>query len=136
MSHICAAPGQKLPLKDDSNTPNEWRSAFKIMDDHDVLPEWIAAGKRLEKMEAKLRSQINARAQGHVRELRKAEAAGMPAPPARSESKWNRYKEDYLKRIERYNQEVLLYNLILPAGIRHRQTMRGEALIKQALQND
>ena len=57
VSHLSGA-GKKLALPDDSRTPDELRAAFKIMRDHNVMPEWLATGARLEQAEGKLRSQI------------------------------------------------------------------------------
>jgi hypothetical protein len=134
VSHLPGA-GKKLQLNDDAHTPSEWRAAFKIMDDHDVTPEWIEAGKTLDQMESTLRRQINARALSHARELHKAKVDDAPALAAIVELKWDRFKEDYLKRVERYNREALVYNLSLPAGIPHKEILRVDALIAHALQD-
>ena len=132
VSHLPGA-GKKLSLKDDSSTPEELRAAFKIMEDHNVAPAWIAAGVRLEQMETTLRSQIEMRTRQHLRDLRKARAEGTSRHATNAEAKWNHYREQFLERVERYNREVLVYNLTLPSGIPHRQTLRGEPLIEQAL---
>lgn len=132
VSHLPGA-GKSLPLKHNSNTPADLRAAFKIMEDHNVTPEWIEAGKGLEQLEATLRSQIEARAQQYMRELRRARQD--PASPRvdELESNWRRYRARYLERVKRYNREALTYNLTLPKGIPHRQALRGEQLIEQAL---
>ncbi len=135
VSHLPGA-GKKLPLKDDSGTPEELRAAFKIMEDHDVAPEWIAAGARLEQMESTLRNQIEMRARQHLRDARKARAEAASTRAPKVEANWNYYKEQFLERVEGYNREVLVYNLTLPSGIPHRQTLRGEPLIEQALRQE
>lgn len=126
--------GKRLPTKDESHTPSDWRAAFKMMDDHNVMPEWIATGARLEKMEAALRTEINRRARQHRRKLARADATSQGA--AAVESDWIRYQGQFLARIERYNREALLHNLTLPRGISHRRILQGEALIEQALRRD
>ena len=133
VSHLPYA-GKKLPLKDDSSTPAELRAAFKIMEDHNVTPEWIEAGARLEQMESALRGQVEMRARQYQR--RWARAEGTIADAARIESEWSRYREQFLERVERYNREVLIYNLTLPRGIPHRQILRGEPLLEQALRRE
>lgn len=133
VSHLPGA-GKRLPLNDDPNTPDDLRAAFKIMDDHNVAPEWIEASQRLEEKEAALRSQLETRAQKHRRDLRHARQKGSAARAQAVDSKWRRYQRQFLERVERYNREVLVYNLTLPKGIRRRQTLRGELLIEQALQ--
>ncbi len=133
VSHLSGA-GKKLPTRDESHTPSEWRAAFKMMDDHNVMPEWIATAGRLEQMEAALRKQLETRAQQHRQKLAGAEATSQSA--AGVESDWIRYRGEFLARVERYNREALLHNLTLPKGIPHRQILGGEALIEQALRRD
>ena len=133
VSHLPGA-GKKLALSNDSNTPEELRAAFKIMDDHNVTPQWIEAGLRLEQLEAALRHEIETRAAQHLRDRRRAGA--QPPRAATVHTNWNRFSARFLERVERYNREVLLYNLTLPSGIPHRRTMRGALLIKQALRRD
>ncbi len=133
VSHLPGA-GKRLPTKDESLTPSEWRAAFKMMEDHNVMPEWIANGARLEKMEAELREQINSRANEHRRKLARAKASIQDA--AGAESDWNRYQARFLERVERYNREALVHNLTLPSGIPHRHILIGEALIEGALRRD
>ena len=135
VSHLSGA-GKKLPKKDERHTPSEWRAAFKIMDDHDVMPEWIARGKQLEQLEAALCEQIERRAQRYLRDRLLARIDASSEAAARVESDWNRYRGRYLERVERFNRDVLVYNLTLPSGIPHRPILRGEALIEQALRRD
>ena len=133
VSHLTGA-GKRLPSKDETHTPNEWRAAFKMMDDHNVMPAWIATGARLDQVEAALRKQINSRAQQHRRRLALAETTSQAT--AAVESDWFRYRGRFLERVESYNREALVYNLTLPRGIPHRQILQGEALIEQALRRD
>lgn len=135
VSHLSGA-GKQLALPDDSRTPDELRAAFKIMGDHNVMPEWIAAGKRLEQAEATLRSQIQTAARQYRRRLCSVRAESKQAMQDSAERNWKRKREAYLESVDRYNREVLAYNLTLPRGIPHKPLLRGETLIKQALEND
>lgn len=126
--------GKRLPSKDETHTPSEWRAAFKMMDNHNVMPAWISTGARLDQMEAALRKQINSRAQQYRRKLARAETSSQAT--AAVESDWIRYRGRFLERVESYNREALVYNLTLPRGIPHRQILQGEALIEQALRRD
>ena len=134
VSHLPGA-GKRLKLKHDSNTPGEWRAAMKIMQDHHVMPDWITAGKALEDSEAKLRCQLISRARRYLRASSATQVSGVSLNREQIDSSWRRYIEDFRERIRRYNRDLLLYNLRLPKGIPHKQTLRGEALIKRALQN-
>lgn len=135
VSHLPGA-GRRLPLTNDPNTPDNLRAAFKIMEDHNVAPEWIETSRRLEDKEAALRSQLETRAQKHKRDLRRVRQETSAARAQAVESKWRRYQRQFLERVERYNREVLVHNLTLPKGIPRRQTLRGELLIEQALQRE
>ena len=135
VSHLSGA-GKKLALPDNSSTPDELRAAFKIMGDHDVMPEWIAAGLRLEQSETKLRSQIQRAARRFLRQGRRVRAERKPEMRESVELDWNRKKQKYLDRVNRHNREVLAHNLTLPSGIPHKPLLQGGALIEQALGND
>jgi hypothetical protein len=135
VSHLSGA-GKKLPPQQDRNTPSEFRAAFKIMNDHQVMPDWITAGKQLEQTETKLRRRIQLAAQGFKRNRARTDKNNSPASLAKVESIWKRNQADILERVERYNREVLTYNLTLPSGIPHRQQLQGAILIEQALRND
>lgn len=132
VSHLPGA-GKSLPQTYNSTTPDDLRAAFKLMEDHNVMPEWIEAGRRLEELEASLRRQIEARTQQHLRELQRARQDPGSRLVAQLESSWHRYQARFLERVKRYNREALSYNLTLPKGIPHRQALRGEQLIEQAL---
>lgn len=135
VSHLPGA-GKRLPLNDDPNTPDDLRAAFKIMEDHNVAPEWIETSRRLEAKEAALRSQLETRAQKHNRDLRRVRQEASAAHAQAVDSKWRRYQRQFLERVERYNREALVYNLTLPKGIPRRQTLRGKLLIEQALRRE
>lgn len=135
VSHLPAA-GKRLPLGDESHTPDELRAAFKIMEDHNVAPDWIETGKRLEQAEAELRRQLRQRARRYLRDLDHARLDAKAARRATVQSTWLQYRARFLERVERYNRDALTHNLTLPKGIAHRQTLRGEQLIERTLQEE
>ena len=127
--------GKPLNLQDESHTPPDMRSAHKIMQDNGVIPDWIAEGDRLDQLETGLRQQIQERATRYSRERQIAAASGDSSRALRVEKSWQRYVEDYLERVERYNRDVLLHNLKLPRGIKHKLTLNGDELIRHARQS-
>ena len=104
----------------------------KIMQDHNVTPEWIAAGKSLAQNETQLRNEVGSSAQRYTEELA---AAKLSALRRDTSKRWSRYVANFQKRVERHNREVLLYNLKAPKGIAHKQVLDGETLIQRALQS-
>lgn len=133
---ISQLPGAGKPLifKDDAHTPADRRSAFKIMQDHEVNPDWIGIGQALEQREEELHRQIASRASRHRRQLQSARARGRLMDEANIRQAWNQHAKEYAAEIEHYNQQALLYNLKVPDGIPHKQTLSSEALIKKALE--
>ena len=134
VSHLPGA-GAPLRLDDGSHTPDEWRMAFKIMNDHEVLPDWIACGKALEQQEEELRKQIADRARLYRDRLQLADTGREWAKGAKIDSTWEHDKEKMRQRIGRHNREVLLLNLKLPAGLPHRPILNPTTVIKQAIES-
>ena len=124
VSHLPGA-GAPLRLDDGNHTPDEWRIAFKIMNDQEVLPDWIATGKALEQQELELRKQIADRARLYRDRLQLADA----------DRGWEHYKQKTRQRIRRHNREILLLNLKLPAGLPHRPILNPTTVIKQAIES-
>ena len=134
VSHLPAA-GKPLELNDDAHIPREMQAAAKIMSDHNVIPDWIASSQALEAHEDRLRRRLARRAARYRRELGAAQGGGAVQSEAAVKESWRRYTEKYAAQIERYNREVRLYNLKVPAGIAHRQLLSSAALIKRALES-
>ena len=133
ISHLPGA-GAPLDMKDDGHTPDEWRMAYKIMNDHEVLPEWIAAAKALDNQERELRKTLAERARLYCKQT------GSTCAGARSRdiesAAWQRFTMSIKRRIRRHNEEALLLNLKLPAGLPRRATLDSEGLIQQAIESN
>lgn len=132
ISHLPGA-GKPLDLKIDENTPNDQRVMYKIMQDHNLAPDWIMAGKALDDIEEKLRKQIAIRASRYRREYQAAQKRGAILEEIEIEEKWALYAEDFTDRVGRYNKEVLSYNLAVPKSIPHKQIIIADQLIARAL---
>ena len=112
--------GEKLPPLADSHTPPDQRAAFKIMQDNEVAPEWMALAKSLEQGERQIREEVKSQ----------ANRSGAPASGRRAHS-----ARQLEERIEQHNRDVIAFNLKAPRGIRHKPMLNSEALFKQALAN-
>ena len=128
-----AGAGAPLQLNNESHTPAEWRTAFKIMNDNDVLPDWIAAANALDKQERELRQSITERARLYRNQ---SGGVGAQSAGANTAAAWGRHFTSIRRRIRRHNDELLLLNLKLPAGLPHRAPLNAEHLIQQALESD
>lgn len=94
--------GKPLDLKEDSNTPNDMKLAYKILKDNDIIPDWMEEGKALEAQREKL-----------VGEIRGVAAA-------------NAVSQGLRDRISTYNKRALTHNLKLPPGFPHKRTINLE----------
>lgn len=130
ISHLPGA-GKPLVLHDDCHTPSDQRAAFKILQDHEVLPAWIASGKSLELNEARLRKEVEARALRYLNTMRSAKSVQIRT----IEAGWSRYMVDFFERVERHNRDVLIQNLKVPSGIPHQAILNGDILLKHALKS-
>jgi DnaJ homolog subfamily C member 28 len=133
VSHLPGA-GKPLNLDDDLYTPKNMQVTFKIMKDNNIAPDWMATSKSLEKAEQKLLKQIEIRASRYQIELRQALRNGTILKEIEIEDSWKAYIADFAERVDRYNKQVLTYNLSAPKQIPHKQILVSEKLITTALQ--
>ncbi len=132
ISHIPGA-GKPLELDDDPNTPDHLRVTYKIMLDNNAIPEWMEKSKYLEHLEDKLRKQISIRADRFLREIKKVRRYGSLIEEDKIEADWESYIDDFNNRVEKYNKEVIIYNLSVPKSIPHKRPLDSKALIQTAL---
>lgn len=115
--------GKPLDLNDDPYTPSDQRMAYKIMRDNDVAPDWMMLGKTLERKADELRVGLRSSVREHREALINAHKVG--SGEARFREHAQRQLEVRLRglrqRTERYNQEILTYNLKIPHGISQRR---------------
>jgi len=132
---ISGLPGAGKPLRLDNNsqTPPELRAAHKILDDHNVIPDWIAQRESLNRTESKLRRQLLQKAATYQAQARAARKMGRAKLESKIEGDWQRFKSGFLEATERYNRALLEHNLTLPQGITHKPQLRGEKMIERAL---
>lgn len=126
--------GEPLNLQTSAHTPADQRTAFKIMQDHNVIPDWMGMGQELEKREEELRRQALSRAAKYQQALAAARAQGRPMDEARIERAWQQYVRIYGAAIEKYNRQARLYNLKIPKGLPRKQLLNSQAIIQAALQ--
>ncbi|MDE2950683.1 MAG: DUF1992 domain-containing protein [Chloroflexota bacterium] len=133
ISHLPGA-GKPLRLDNNSHTPPELRAAHKILDDHNVIPDWIADREALDQTESKLWRRLLHKAARYQADRRAAIKAERAKLETKIEGDWKRFKSGFLEATDRYNRALLEHNLTLPQGIAHKPQLRGEEMIERALQ--
>lgn len=133
VSHLPGA-GRPLNLRADEMVPDEMRMAYKIMQDHDVLPGWIVQSRALDEMVETIRTRL-ARAADHYRRDRDYAARTRDAAAGRyAEQAWKQAQRAAREKIEEYNREVLSFNLRVPQGIPHKHPLSADQEIARAQQ--
>lgn len=133
VSHLPGA-GKPLQLEIDKHTPADLRAAHKILDDHNVIPDWIVSRQLLDQAETKLEKRARRRAGRYLAERQAALQAGNAMLLSKFEEDWKRFKQKFMELTEDYNRDVLKHNLAAPPGIPHKPFLQGEQMIERALQ--
>lgn len=113
--------GKPLNLKQDSSVPDEFRSAFKIMKENDIAPDWMMLGKDLDALREKLMKQIKMRYAEYKNGLIRTETESARTDVERQ---WCLQKEKLQALVDGYNDKSVTYNLKVPTGIPHRHLLR------------
>lgn len=133
IEHLPGA-GRPLDLREDSDIPDDMKLAYKIMNDNDVMPEWIMMGRDLEKEQASIERFMVQAAHDYQQRIAQAYQSGSIILERDAERRWQSAQERIINRISDYNRRVLTYNLMLPRGIAHRIPLDAKREIKQILQ--
>ena len=122
----------KFIYEENPNVPEESRMAYKIMKDHDVVPDWIQLKHELEEQETSLLHDLRQSHQAFKRMLQPAEQVGDLGKRRRILDHWIRVETTLEETTARYNQQVLTYNLKVPRGIPHKPYLDLQRLLKRA----
>jgi len=128
-------PGTGKPLnwrsQEESNTPREMRMANKIMKDHEVAPSWMMLGEALTNREDKLRKELQRGLRAYEGALQDAERSGDLGRRQRVMRAWERLLATFEEAAERYNRNVLTYNVMIPPGLDRREFISIERELKR-----
>lgn len=117
-------PGTGKPLNlnwdEERNSPEDMRLANKIMKDHDVAPAWMLLHESLEGQHTKIITELERGFRTYQGTLQDADNAGDLGKRSRANRAWDRLMSVFAEAIERYNRNVVTYNLKVPPGISRR----------------
>jgi hypothetical protein len=127
VSHLNGA-GKPLAIDDDVHTPAEMRSAYKILKDNDLQPDWIMLNKDIEKALQVFQQQLS-QAWGQFE--RRQRIAVSPRARRKAEQRWAIQKVQLQDALERLNRKILTYNLKVPPGVAHKTPLNLDREIKR-----
>lgn len=107
--------GKPLRLSDDANVPDDMRVAYKIMAEHEILPEWIELGKELEKRAENLHRAIKQHVTAYKEGLQRAKS---PTEQDHIVAVWESAQKKLAEQVKEYNDKVLTYNLKVPVTVK------------------
>lgn len=113
--------GKPLHLNDDPNTPDDMRLAYKILRQNDLAPDWIMQARELDTLRAQLVDKLNQAAKVHR------------TAPTITGDLWNRTQRGFREGAQKYNKQILTYNLKIPVGVAPKLPLEIEREIQRAL---
>lgn len=127
VSHLDGA-GKPMSFDDEAYTPAEMRSAYKILKDNDLQPDWIMMNKEIEQALQTLRSQLQ---QAYSDFQRRCRIAVSERAIQKAEQRWEIQRVQLQDHIERINRKILTYNLKVPPGVTHKTPLNLDSEIKR-----
>lgn len=107
--------GKPLNFDDETGIPEEWRMAYRIMKDNEIVPEWISLRKEIQQEIEGTREKLRYAAQAYKGEMaRLAEENNPLLKQLDAKQGWRKAQNDFRKRIEEINQKIKNYNLKVP----------------------
>lgn len=132
VSHLPNA-GRKFDWsKENPHTPEELRLAYKIMQDADVVPEWIALGAELETQRAAIHRLAQRAQQDYETRRSEADRRGSSLLQRDAEARHNAALQRLNDQITEYNRRLMTFNLTRPAQIPQRVPLTLDGVLRRA----
>jgi hypothetical protein len=134
MHHL---PGAGMPLNldpDNVNVPEDLRMAYKIMQDNDVVPEWIMLGQELIADKERIELRLGAFAKSYRARLADANRAMSFILMREADERWEMACDRIRKEVEAYNKKLLNFNISVPPQVNQRIPLNADILIRRALE--
>jgi hypothetical protein len=125
--------GQPLDLDWDEYTPEDMRIAYKIMQENDAVPPWMALGFTLRDKHGKITRKVHQNARDFLYRKQEALHSGSILRLQQVEKRWEEAQAKLYEEITRYNAELLDYNLQVPPTIGQMIPLNARDLIQKAL---
>ncbi|MFZ4828582.1 MAG: DUF1992 domain-containing protein [Phototrophicaceae bacterium] len=122
----------KFIYEENPNVPEESKMAYKIMKDHEVVPDWIQLKHELEEREVILERDTMQSHRAFKRMLQQAEQVGDLGKRRRILDQWANVETTLEEAIAQYNKRVLTYNLKVPRGIPHKPYLDLQRFLKRS----
>jgi len=101
-------------------TPEEMRLAYKVMKDNDTIPTWMALRYVLEDQHNKIIKRLKRFAKDYQTRLTDARKKSSFVLEREAHQRWQSALERLQEEIDKYNGEILNYNLSVPPQIQQK----------------
>ncbi len=121
--------GKPFNFDDEKSVPEEWRLAYRIMKDNDIVPEWIGLQKEIEQDIQQARKKLNAAFQFYRAEEKRLAAltgTGVVIQQLEAKQGWRKAQSVFRQEIEIINQKLRNLNLKVPTSSLTRDLLDAE----------
>ena len=125
--------GESLDLGEDQYTPEDMRIAYKLMQENNAVPAWMALGFTLRNKHSKIIRKVQQNARDFLSRKREALSSGSILRLQEIEKRWDEAQIRLRDEITKYNSELLDYNLQVPSVMDQMIPLNAHILIEQAL---
>ncbi len=127
--------GQPLSLDALEGVPEDERITRKIMKDNDVVPPWLSKGYALRDKHAKIMKRLNQYVRDYQRRKQAALVSGSYVKEREADERWQAAINGLRRDIDKYNRELLDYNLMTPPQIGQMVPLDADEVIRKARQS-
>jgi hypothetical protein len=106
------------------------RLAYKVMRDHDVVPEWIALGQELDAMLSRMERLAQRSKADYLERRNLAERKASLLLLRDAETRWKAAQERLQNMIAEYNSKLLTYNITRPPQVAQREPLKASSWLK------
>lgn len=124
--------GKRIVLEDESHIPEDMRLANRLLKENDLAPDWIMQSRELDERRETLLASMRKARENHERHMENA--ARSPAPEsarANAETRWAGQALKFREIVQKYNREILSYNLKVPQGVTHKRAIDFARMMEQ-----
>lgn len=128
--------GQPLNLNEDNYTPKDLRLTYKIMQDNNAVPVWMALGFTLRDKHEKIMKKMQQNVHDFIQRKQDALNSGSILRLQQVEKRWNEAQAHLHEDVRAYNRELLDYNLQVPPTVGQMIPLNAQDLIEQFLKQE
>lgn len=107
--------GKPFDFADETGVPEDWKLAYRIMRDNDIVPEWIEFRKEIQQDIQMMREKLTRAAQIYKADMKRLSKEGSSTlQQLEAKQTWRKAQAQSRQKIEEINHKIKNYNLKVP----------------------